>query len=249
MFDSFHYICALLFGLCIGSFLNVVILRVPLNQEFVKTPSHCMKCGHKLSWYDNIPLVSWLMLRGKCRYCKAPISKQYPIIEALNGILWMLSFIMLGVSLNTLIICGMISVCIALGVIDFRTHEIPDGFHFFLLALGILMILLNMKKWPLYIIGFFAVSIVLALIYWISGGTAIGGGDVKLMAVLGLIVGWKHIVLGFVIGCIVGSVIHIIRMKLTDCGRELAFGPYLGGGVIFSVLFCQPLINWYLGTF
>ena len=247
--ELFIYISVFLFGVVFGSFLNVLIYRIPLKQEFVKTPSHCMTCGHKLAWYDNSPLVSWLSLKGRCRYCNTKISPQYPIIEGLNGILWVLTFVMCGINFMSILYAGMISALIALSVIDWRTHEIPDGFHVFIGALGLISVFFDISHWSEHIIGLFAVSVPLELIFFISKGRAIGFGDVKLMAACGLLVGWKHVVLGFVVGCIVGSIIHIIRMKVSNVGRELAFGPYLGGGIVISLLFCSPLIAWYLQIF
>lgn len=247
--NVFIYICVFLYGVVFGSFLNVLIYRIPLKEEFVKTSSHCMTCGHKLAWYDNIPLFSWISLKGRCRYCHSKISPQYPIIEGLNGILWLLTFLTNGISWASLLYAGMTSALIALSVIDWRTHEIPDGFHIFIGILGIIGTLIDIQNWSLHVVGFFAIGLPLLLLYLVSKGRAIGGGDVKLMSVCGLLVGWKHIVLGFVIGCIAGSIIHIIRMKVSNAGRELAFGPYLSAGVVFSILFCTPLINWYLGIF
>ncbi len=249
MAEVIKYIIVFLFGIVFGSFLNVLIYRIPLKQEFVKTPSHCMSCGHKLAWYDNIPLVSWLSLKGHCRYCNTKISPQYPIIEGLNGILWVLTALMCGFNLMSLLYAGMISAMIALSVIDWRTHEISDGFHIFIGALGIFSLIVDRGNMGEHLIGFFAVSVPLALIFLFSKGRAIGGGDVKLMAVCGLLVGWKHVALGFVIGCFAGAIIHLIRMKVSKVGRELAFGPYLSAGVVVSLLFCTPLINWYLQIF
>ncbi len=249
MIDLFIYLGVFLFGVVIGSFLNVLILRIPLKQEFVKTPSHCMACGHKLAWYDNIPLVSWLMLKGHCRYCGHKISPQYPIIEALNAVLWVVTFIFNGINLTSLLYCGMISALIALSVIDWRTHEIPDGFHIFIGILGVIGTAVDYKNWPLHVIGFFAVSVLLALIFIVSKGNAIGGGDVKLMAVCGLLTGWKIIAAGFVLGCVLGSIIHLNIMKVTKAGHVLAFGPYLSGGIVLAITFLKVLVDWYFGIF
>jgi leader peptidase (prepilin peptidase)/N-methyltransferase len=237
------------FGILLGSFLNVVIYRVPKKEEFVKTSSHCMDCGHKLSWYDNIPLFSWLLLRGKCRYCKSKISIQYPIIELCNGIVWLSVFLINGINADSILICLMASGLLAMSVIDWRTYEIANGFHFYIGGLAIVRIILYPQNWLSCIIGLFCISLPLFLIYLISGGRAIGGGDVKLMAACGLFVGWQNIVLALLIGCIVGSIIHIARMKIANADRVLAMGPYLAIGTFISSLFGSQIITWYLSMF
>ena len=245
----FVYVCSLVFGILFGSFLNVLIYRIPKKEEFVKTSSHCMTCNHKLAWYDNIPILSWLMLGGKCRYCGVKLSAQYPVVEAANGLMWLAIFLINGISIDTLLICAMSSGLLAMSVIDWRTYEIANGWHFYYLALAIIRIILNPANWLDNLIGFVCVSTVLLAIYLISGGKAIGGGDVKLMAVCGLFLGWKGIVLALLIGCIVGSIVHLIRMKLSKVDHVLAMGPYLAIGIVLTSLFGDQLINWYLSLF
>jgi leader peptidase (prepilin peptidase)/N-methyltransferase len=135
---------------------------------------------------------------------------------------------------------------IPLSVIDWRTYEIANGFHFYFGALALVRIALDYTNWSNYVIGFFCVSLVLLAIYLISGGRAIGGGDVKLMAACGLFVGWQNIILSLALGCIVGSVVHIIRMKVSKADHVLAMGPYLAIGIFISSLFGNQLIAWYL---
>ena len=124
------------YGLVIGSFVNVVICRVPQHQDIVKVRSHCMSCGYQLRWFDLIPVFSWLFLGGKCRKCHAPISVQYPLIELLNGICYVLISVTYGFCMETLLLCLMSSALIALAVIDFRTYEIPQGINIFIGVLG-----------------------------------------------------------------------------------------------------------------
>lgn len=235
-----------LLGVVFGSFLNVLIYRIPKGEEFVKTSSHCMKCGHKLAWYDNIPLFSWLTLGGKCRYCKEKISAQYPIIEATNGILWTTIVLFLGLNINSISLCFITSGLLALSVIDWRTYEIANGFHFYIGFFALVNLLFDYQNWLSYVIGFFAVSLLLLAIYLVSGGRAIGGGDVKLMAACGLFLGWKNILLALAIGCVVGSIIHILRMKLSGATKVLAMGPYLSIGVLVAALFGNQMITWYM---
>lgn len=244
----FIYVTVFLFGIVIGSFLNVVIYRVPKNENIVVVNSHCMNCGYELSWYDLIPIFSWLALRGKCRVCGAKISVQYPLIEALNGVLYMIVFYYYGLSIESLLYCLLFSALLALSVIDFRTFEIPVGFNYFILTLGLIRVATDMEDWSTYVIGFLAVSVFLYLLYIVTNGRGIGGGDVKLMATCGLLIGWKLIILSFLLGCILGSVIHIVRMRITKEGHVLAMGPYLSLGVALAVLYGETWIQWYLHT-
>ena len=240
------YILIFTFGIVIGSFLNVCIYRIPMHETVVTERSHCMRCGYQLSWYDMIPVFSWLCLGGKCRKCKEPISPQYPIVEATNGVLYLLIFAVCGFGLDSIIYCLMASALLVLSVIDWRTYEIPIGINIFILVLGILHIVIDYQNWLDYVIGFFSISIVLLILFYVSGGRAIGGGDVKLMAAAGVVIGWKLIILAFFIGCIVGSVIHLIRMKLSGADKVLAMGPYLAVGIMIATLWGEKLISWYV---
>ncbi len=237
-----------LYGIVIGSFLNVCIYRIPKKESIVVVRSHCMSCGYQLKWYDLIPLFSWLAYGGKCRKCKAKISVQYPLIEGLNGVIYVLIFLKFGLSIESLLYCLMFSALLTLSVIDFRTYEIPLGINIFILTLGLIRVATDLSNWSDYVIGSLCVSIVLYLIYLASRGAAIGGGDVKLMAACGLLIGWKNIILGFLLGCIIGSVCHLIRMKVSKEGHILAMGPYLSAGVFITAMWGEELISWYLGT-
>lgn len=240
------YIIIFLYGIVIGSFLNVCICRLPKKENIAKVRSHCMNCGYQLKWYDLVPLFSYLLLRGRCRKCKEKISIQYPIIEALNGVLYCIIFAEYGFSIETLLYALLFSALITLSVIDFRTYEIPLGINIFVLALGLVRVVTDYTNWLSYAIGLVCVSGFLYLIYIATKGRGIGGGDIKLMAVCGLLLGWKLVILGFVLGCIIGSVIHILRMKISGEGRVLAMGPYLAVGVMIAVLYGNQLISWYL---
>lgn len=249
-----------LYGIVIGSFLNVCIYRIPLGESVAKERSHCMNCGHRLSWYELIPIVSWLALRGKCRKCKAKISVQYPLVEALNGILYVLIYYVHGyaavdqkavvdpviILIESGIYCLMASALIVLSVIDERTGEIPIGINLFLLALGIAEVVLMRDAWRTHVIGMLVVSGFLEIVFLLSRGKAIGGGDIKLMAVAGLILGWEKIILAFLIGCILGSVIHLTRMKLTKTSHVLAFGPYLSAGILIAAVWGTQMIHFYI---
>ena len=241
------YIIIFLYGIVIGSFLNVCIYRIPKQENIVKIRSHCMQCDRKLGWYELIPVFSYLFLGGKCKGCKQKISVQYPIVEGANGILYVLIFMINGMNVDSLLYCLLTSALLVLSIIDFRTYEIPVGINWFIFVLGVIQTGFHYKDWGNHVLGFFAVSAVLYLIIVVTKGRGIGGGDMKLMAVCGLFLGWKEIILAFCLGCIIGSVVHIVRMRVTKCDHVLALGPYLSVGVFLSMLWGSEWIAWYLG--
>ena len=209
-------------------------------------PSHCESCGRRLAWYEMVPIVSWLVLGGRCRTCRAKLSPQYPLIEAGNGLLWVLIFLVLGSNWDSLFCCLAASALLVAALIDGRTGEIPPGVDWFIFALGVLHLALHLSDWPEYAIGFLAVSLPLYLLLLATGGRGIGGGDIKLMAACGCW-GWRLILLAFALACILGSVIHLLRMLLKGAGRTLALGPYLAAGTVLSMLWGDSLIVWYAG--
>ena len=244
--DAIPYITIFIFGITIGSFLNVCIYRLPLGESIVTAPSHCMTCGRKLRWYDMVPVFSWLVLGGKCRNCKSKISVQYPIIEGVNGILYVVICVVNGLVWSSVVYCFMASALLVLSVIDWRTYEIPFCLNVFLFVLGVAMAVLDRGNLVEHLIGMVCVSGVLEILYLVSGGGAIGGGDIKLMFACGLILGWERIILAFLLGCVIGSVVHTVRIKVSRAGRMLAMGPYLSVGVLLAALWGDAWINWYL---
>ena len=239
------YIIIFLYGIIIGSFVNVCILRLPKSESIIPS-SHCMSCGHRLRWYDLFPLFSYLSLKGRCRYCGAKISCQYPIVEALNGVLYMIVFMANGISLQSVIFCFMASALLVISVIDWRTFEIPPACDFFLLGLGVILCILDRANFLEHLIGLICVSGILAVLYVASAGRAIGGGDIKMMGAAGLILGWKLILLSFFLGCVLGSVSHVIRMKAAGAEKKLAMGPYLSAAILICALWGNRMIEWYL---
>lgn len=243
------YIMIFLIGISIGSFLNVCIYRIPKKEDIVFERSHCMSCGNVLKWYELIPLFSFLVQGGKCRNCKTELSVQYPLIELLNGLIYVWIFMAKGFQPESILFCICASVLIVISVIDWRTYEIPFGCNIVIGILGIVRVILDLAHWYNYVIGFFAVSGLFLIIYWITKGRGIGGGDIKLMAAAGLLLGWQNILLALMIGSIAGSVIHLTLMKVQGKDRVLAFGPYLAFGIFISMLYGNNLITWYLGMF
>ena len=159
------YIFVFLFGIVIGSFLNVCIYRIPLKESIVFPHSHCMTCGYRLRWYDLVPLFSFLFLRGRCRKCHTKLSLQYPLVEGMNGALYVIVFLANGWNYMSVVYCLLTSALIVLSVLDFRTMEIADGINLFILLLGIAATLLDLHVWKDHVIGMFSVSVFLLVIY------------------------------------------------------------------------------------
>jgi leader peptidase (prepilin peptidase)/N-methyltransferase len=172
-------------------------------------------------------------------------------VEAFNGFGYVFIFAVNGFSWLSILLCLLFSLYIVISVIDWRTFEIPVGLTISVLVIGIVRVVLDYGNVMNYLAGFCTVSLFMTLVLYIGRATkgvdAFGGGDIKLMAAAGLFVGWKNIILAFLIGCILGAVIHSIRMKLSNEDHVLAFGPYLCAGLFIAMLFGDTLITWYLG--
>lgn len=245
--QSLVYIFIACAGLCVGSFCNVLMLRIPRGEEFVRTPSHCMHCGKQLKWYELIPLVSYLAQGGRCRGCGAQLSRQYPLVEAANAMLWVLAWRRFAPDAATAaLVCAMSSLLLVLAVIDARTFELPNGLNLALAVLGAVRVATDAEHWAGYLIGAVCVSLPFFLLWFATKGAGIGLGDAKLMAACGLLLGWQKILLAMLAGCVLGSVIHLARMR-GGAPRRLAFGPYLAAGVWLAAMFGDGVIAWYLG--
>ncbi len=238
------YILIFLYGIIIGSFLNVCIYRIPRQENIVITRSHCMKCGTTLHARDFIPVFSYVFLGGRCRYCGEKVSIQYPLVELLNGSLWVLTFFLADDPVKGILYCLMISGLLVLSVIDWRTFEIPFGINVYLFIIGIIREVVDGISGSI-LLDFFLVSGFLLFLFVITRGRGIGGGDIKLMAAVGLILGWKLIIVAFFFGCLYGSVIHMIRMKVSGAEHVLAMGPYLSAGIITAAWFGTKILEWY----
>ena len=236
-------------GLCVGSFCNVLIFRLPRGEEFVKTPSHCMACGHRLRWYELLPVASWLAQGGRCRACGEKISAQYPVVEALNGGSWLLTaWLYQAEPLRAVLYSLLFSLMTVVALIDWRTFEIPNGVNLAVFLLGVVQLVADPQHWVLYLVGMSSVSLLFLLLWFLTGGNGLGMGDVKLMAAAGLLLGWQRILLAMIIGSVSGAIIHSIRMT-RGAGRKLAFGPYLAAGIWVAALVGDRLIGAYLGLF
>lgn len=254
------------FGTVIGSFLNVLIYRLPIGMDFKKGNSICPNCKHQLNWKDLFPLFSWIFLGGKCRYCKAPISKQYPIVEAINGTMYVLAYLFLcgGKGLDgllTLKLVGFMIVFSALLVVswvDFKHQIIPDSMWIAIFIGGLFILgdkLIDhsfTKDWLISrIIGLFAVSGLFLLIGIVSGGRAMGGGDIKLMAAVGFVLGWKAVIIGLFMAALFGVFFTVGRKIFckTEMKGQIPFGPFLAMGSAVSAFVGDMIFNGYLSLF
>ena len=242
-------ILLLLLGLCVGSFCNVLIYRIPRGEEFVKTSSHCMTCGHNLSWFELIPVFSWLAQGGKCRSCGVKLSAQYPIVEAVNGLMWLVTGILFrGDWLTVALYCILFSMLLVLSVIDWRTFTIPNGINLVIFLLGVVRVITDRQMYFDYLFGMITVGGTFLLLHILTRGQGLGMGDVKLVAAAGLLLGLPKMIFAIIVGSLSGAIIHSVRMK-GGAGRKLAFGPYLAAGIWLSTLVGGPLINAYLSLF
>jgi leader peptidase (prepilin peptidase)/N-methyltransferase len=264
---------AFLFGLLIGSFLNVCILRIPADKSIVLPASSCTKCGKPIAAYDNIPVLSWLFLGGKCRYCKTPISAMYPAVELLTGLLFLGCYWVFGPTLDALKWAVFAALLVVLTITDLRERILPDEVNFFGLGAGLLFSFFTKSldgtalwlsnRWfefpPPQAALSFADAVLGALagsgLLWIvaegyfrlRGREGLGLGDVKMMAAVGAFLGLKRTMMTVLVGSLLGSVIGIFLMAVTKKGRdyELPFGTFLGAGALLVVFFGTPALHWY----
>ena len=246
------YITVFLFGIVIGSFLNVCILRIPEKESIVVESSHCMSCGHQLAWYDLFPLFSWLFLRGKCRYCGARISTQYPVVEFANGALYIITFAVNGWNGSSALYCIMFSALLVIGVIDYRTMLIPTAVDVVILCVGAVHIVFDLNNWLYYVTGFVSAGLFLLLCAFlfraVTGKGGLGLGDVELMACAGLCIGWGHALFAIVIGSVTGCIVELIKIAITKKKGKFPFGPYLALGIFVATLWGTRIYEWYFHT-
>ncbi len=244
-------------GSVIASFLGVVIYRVPNDMSIVKPNSFCPECKKSIKWYDNIPIISYLILRGKCRYCGAKIGINSFLLELLGGILFLLTFVFYGFSYDLIFLLPIISVLIVIAGIDYHNQIIYDWSWILLLVLTasyVLYLGLYNKEVPLEnfvgasigFISFLLIRIIGKLIY---KQEVLGMGDVILMGIAGLLLGYKVWLFALLVGSFVGSVIEIslIGLKKRDRKEMIAFGPYLVLGILVGIICGSWVVNYFLG--
>lgn len=242
-----------IFGLVIGSFLNVCICRVANEESIAFPPSHCTNCGYELKAKDLIPVLSYIFLGGKCRSCKEKISIQYPIVEILNAILYIAIYLKFGFTLNLFKFCLFASLLIVIGFIDFKTKYVYNSTVVFGVVSGILFAVLEWMEtksipWN-YIAGAFIGFGIIYLIVILTRG--MGEGDIDIALICGLFLGIKGILVTLFLAIILGGIVAtiILIFKLKERKAEIAFGPYLAIGGIIACLYGSRLIDIYLGLF
>ncbi len=256
------YLIVSLFGLIVGSFLNVCIYRIPRGLSIIIPSSRCPSCNTPIKPWDNIPIVSYIFLGGKCRFCKARISLRYPLVELLNAIMYALILWRFDFGWHTVIYFVFSSSLIVITFIDLDFQIIPDKITLSGIPIGFLVgsfllpdpfarsSLLGMKESLIGMITGFGLFYLIALIgSAIFKKEALGGGDVKMMAMVGALMGWKTVLLTTFLGSLTGSIVGVLLMVLKGKDRkaQLPFGPFLALGTIITLFYGQEILSWYLG--
>lgn len=244
-----YLITIFIFGAIFGSFFNVVILRLPKKESIIHHSSHCPNCQEPIKSYDLIPIVSYFILGGKCRNCSQHISWRYPTIELLTAICFTLVYYVYGFSYFSVIGILLTSLLIIIAMIDIDTMEIYDRFQVLMLVLAFGMLLITPLPLLDHLIGFFIISLPFYLIAYLTGG--IGGGDIKLIAIAGLLLGYQATLIAFFIASIIGGTVAIVLLITKQKERKslIAFGPYLCVGVYIAYLYGNQIFAWYLNFF
>jgi leader peptidase (prepilin peptidase) / N-methyltransferase len=242
-------------GLCVGSFLNVCIYRLPRHESLVRPPSRCPNCGQPLSWFDNIPVLSWLALRGRCRRCKAPIAIRYPIVELTTGVLWVVIAVVTppGALLASRLV--LVTALIVLFMIDLEHQILPNVITVPGIAVGFVFSLIAPPGPVASILGIVAGAGILYAIaagyFLIRGEEGMGMGDVKMLAMLGAFLGWRAVLLTLVLSSFAGAAVGVLLMAFSrgTMRYALPFGTFLAMGAIIAMLSGESLLAWYLGFY
>lgn len=248
------YVVIFLVGIVIGSFLNVCIYRLPKGESIVKVRSHCMTCGAQIQNRDLIPILSWCLLKGRCRNCGAKISPRYTVVEALNGVLYVLIFLYYGVMDNPLqaaLVCLLFSALIVVFFMDLDTQLVNMYVVGFIgldaIAYTLCDWLLWDGSWLSHLLGAVVAFVPLMLIVLLSHERAMGSGDAWLMLPCGLFLGLKSAIVGLLLGLILGCIFGLIHKARTG-DSKFAFAPYLSLGVALAVFIGEPIADWYLAV-
>jgi leader peptidase (prepilin peptidase) / N-methyltransferase len=248
-----YSIFAFAFGAVVGSFLNVCICRMPKNESVVFPPSHCTKCDYVIRWYDNIPVLSYLLLRGRCRRCGERISLQYPLVEFINGALTVALLLKFGPSFVFAVLFLFCSALVVVTFIDLKHQIIPDVLTLPGIVIGfIVSFFIPQLGWLNSLIGILAGGGSLLLIAYgyqlLAKKDGMGGGDIKLLAMMGAFFGWKAILFIIFASSLVGSVIGITVMlaQKKDSTLAIPFGPFLASAAVLYIFYGNRIIFWYL---
>jgi leader peptidase (prepilin peptidase)/N-methyltransferase len=230
------------YGLLFGSFLNVCIYRIPLGKSIVNPPSSCPNCGKFIKWYDNLPLISYILLRGKCRFCGEKISGRYPLVEFLTGLLFVLFFVKFGLVKIYFSYIILIGFMIMLVFIDIDRKIVPDGIIVFLILTGVIFNVFGLRNLNVFegIIGAVTGGIIIYFINFFSNGK-IGEGDIKLMTALGMCCGAYDILRIIFYSFIIGAAFSVVMLALKKYKKndEIAFVPFIGAAFLLNGLLTQ----------
>lgn len=239
-----------LFGAVIGSFLNVCIIRLPADQSIVSPPSRCPNCGKQVEWRDNIPILSWLLLGGKCRGCRKPISILYPLVELAVALLWAAMAYRYGLGVQALTGAVFGTLLLGIALTDAREYIIPNEFSFGGLVIGLLLSAVGGLH-PL-LLALLGAAVGFAILWlvgeggrWMLKKEAMGGGDMKMMAMVGTFVGWQGVLLTIFLGALVGTVIFLPLKLFGRKKEELPFGVFLAIGAAVTYLIGPAIVAWY----
>ncbi len=245
---------AFLFGAVVGSFLNVCIWRIPAGESIVSPPSHCPGCGTRIRAYDNIPIVSYLLLGGRCRDCRTRISARYPAVEALTGAGFVLVAWQFGPTPEALVAALFVAALITISFIDLDHQIIPDVISLPGIVVGLLLAVAGVgPSWRDSVLGILlgggTLWAVAAGYQALTGREGMGGGDIKLLAMVGAFIGWRGVLVTLMIGSLTGAVVGIALMiaRGSDSRLPIPFGPFLALGAACGLFFGDTAINWYLG--
>lgn len=246
------YFFVFAFGLCIGSFMNVCIYRLPVSKSIVYPPSSCPKCGYMIRIYDNIPILSYIFLMGKCRQCRNRISIRYPVIEFLSGLLAVCAYLKSGFTLEALVYYIFIAVLVVITFIDIDHRIIPNaislpGIPIFFLASFAVPSVNYVDSLIGILVGGGSLYIVAWVYSFLTGKEGMGGGDIKLLAMIGALIGWKGVFFTIFIGSATGTLVGLAIMLYTRKNMKLAvpFGPFLAIGAVTYIFFGPEIIYWY----
>jgi leader peptidase (prepilin peptidase) / N-methyltransferase len=243
-------------GLLVGSFLNVVIARLPEGRSLVRPGSACPGCGAAIVWHDNIPILSFLALRGRCRACAMPIAWHYPVVEATTGFLFGAVYVAFGPTPDALVAAALLAAPLAITMIDLERYIIPDAISLPGILAGFLANLATRRvSWQdsLLGIGVGAITLVTIVVVgsWWEGQEAMGMGDPKLAAMLGAFLGWKVLLFSLFASALVGGVVAAALMASGRRRRKdpIPFGPFLAAGGAAGLFWGERTVRWYLGAF
>ncbi|MCA0969928.1 prepilin peptidase [Halobacillus litoralis] len=238
-------------GTILGSFYNVVGLRLPKGDLFKESRSHCPNCHHTLQWYELVPIVSFLLQKGRCRNCKKKISSVYPIMEALSGMTFALSFYLFGFQVELVLALLLMSLFHMIVVADFAYMVIPDRLLLFFLPLFIVYRVIDPLDpwWASLIGGAVGLFLTAAIILLSKGG--MGGGDMKLFGLIGFVLGWKLLLVTYFLSTLIGAMVSwgLLAAGVIERKKPIPFGPFIVLGASFAFFSGRIIIDWYLQTF